>query len=50
MQAQELSQEGVASVTGFETFQARVEAALLFIQQTVEQNHRGLEFVGLGQG
>lgn len=50
IQAEELGQQGVASMTAFETFQSREEAALLFIQQAVEQDHRRLEFFGLSQG
>jgi hypothetical protein len=49
IQAEDLGQQSVASMTAFETFQSGEEAALLFIEQAVEQDDCCLEFFGLGQ-
>lgn len=45
IQAEELGHFLVAAVPYFERFQTRVQAALLFIQQTVKQNNDGFQFV-----
>ena len=45
IQAEKLGQFLIAAVPHFERFQAGVQAALLFIQQTVEQNNGGFQFV-----
>ena len=45
IQAEKLGQFLIAAVPHFERFQAGVQAALLFIQQIVEQNNGGFQFV-----
>jgi hypothetical protein len=45
IQAEKLGQFLVAAVPSLERFQTGVQTALLFIQQTVEQNNGGFQFV-----
>jgi hypothetical protein len=45
IQAEKLGQFLVAAMPELERFQAGVQAALLFIQQTIEQNNGGFQFV-----
>ena len=44
--AQEIREQGVAAVTQPEGLQAGEQAALLFVEQSIEQENRGVEFVG----
>jgi hypothetical protein len=46
IQAEEFGQDTVATVPQFDRFHASEQAALLFVQQTVEQHNGGLEFMG----
>ena len=46
IQAQEVAQQGVAAVPQADRFQAGEQAALLFVEQSMEQQDGGLEFVG----
>jgi hypothetical protein len=46
IQAEEAGQNRVAAVAQFDGFQAGEKAALLLVQQTVEQQYGGLEFIG----
>src|SRR5262245_56704205 len=46
IQAEEAGQSRVAAVAQFDGFQAGEKAALLLVQQTVEQQDGGLEFIG----
>jgi hypothetical protein len=45
IEAEECSQDAVAAVPQFDGFQAGEETALLLVQQTVEQQDGGLEFL-----
>ena len=46
IQAEECGQCSVATAPQFDGFQAGEEAALLLVQQAVEQQNGGLEFIG----
>lgn len=46
IQAEEDRQDTVAAMPQLDGFQAGKEAALLFVQQTVEQQNGSFEFVG----
>ena len=46
IQAQEIREQGVAAVTQPQGLQAGEQAALLFVEQSIEQDNRGVEFVG----
>ena len=46
IQAEQCGQGTVTTVPQFDRFQAGEEAALLLVQQTVEQQNGGLEFLG----
>ena len=46
IQAEEFGQIRVAAVPQFDRFHAGKQAALLLVQQTVEQHNGGLEFMG----
>lgn len=46
VQAEELGQDSVAAVAQFNGFQSSEESALLLVQQAVEEQNSGLEFIG----
>ncbi len=46
VQAQEIAEEGIASVAEPDGFQAGKQAALLFVEQAIEEDDRGLDLVG----
>ena len=46
VQAEKLGQDRVAAVAELDGFQSSEEAALLFIQQAVEEQNGGLDFIG----
>jgi len=50
IQAEEFGQDTVAAVPQLDRFQACEQAALLLVQQTVEQHNGGLEFMGRNMG
>jgi hypothetical protein len=45
VQAQEIAEQGIAAVTEADGFQACKQAALLFIEQPIEKQDRGFEFI-----
>lgn len=46
VQAQEIAEEGVATVAEPDGFQGGKQTALLFVEQAIEEDDRGLEFIG----
>jgi predicted nucleic acid-binding protein len=46
VQAQEIAEEGVATVAESDGFQAGKQAALLLVEQAIEEDNCGLELVG----
>ena len=46
IEAEEISQNAVATVAHFDGLQAGEQATLLLVQQTVEQQDGSLEFIG----
>ena len=46
VQAQEIAEQGVAAVSQSDGFQAGKQAALLFVEQAIEEDDRGLDLVG----
>ena len=46
VQAEEIAEQGVAAMTQADGLQAGKQAALLFVEQAIEQQDGGLEFIG----
>ena len=46
VQAQEIAEEGVAAVTDSDRFQSGKQAALLLVEQAIEEDDRSFELVG----
>ena len=46
VQAEEIAQPGVTAVTQSQGLKTGKQSALLFVQQTIKEEDRGLEFIG----
>jgi len=46
VQAKEIAEKGVATVAESDGFQAGKQAALLFVEQAIEEDNCGFEFIG----
>ena len=45
-QSEEVRQESISATAKFDGFQTRIETSLLFVEQTIEEQNGGLEFIG----
>ena len=45
-QSEEVGQESISATAKFDGFQTRIETPLLLVEQTIEEQNGGLEFIG----